>query len=467
MVQPASIQPDPTMTNSPRQGATLAVLIDADNAAPAIVEGLLAEVAKYGVAAVKRIYGDWTRPNLSGWKDRLLAHSIQPIQQFRYTVGKNATDSAMIIDAMDLLYTGRFDGFCIVSSDSDFTRLASRIREQGLTVYGFGERKTPKPFVTACDKFIYSDVLRAAGDGDGDSDADTETEAAPARRRSSQELRQDSRLVRLLQSASQAVSDEDGWSTLGGIGNYIAKQAPEFDSRNYGYGKLSELVAATNLFEVETRNGGNNKTIWVRLKKRRSEGGQPQQPQQQPVPQPSQQSSQQLPQQSSQRTAPARPAPAPQPTHTVAQPVPPVETPAPVVDLDAIDEPAPALSAALEDESAGTASTLISETVDMDADDAPKNRGRRTRRPDVKLSETPWPIDQSVFAAPGSTVLSAQVTQDTAPVAEPAAEAVAEPVTEASAEADAAPAAKPAARKKPAAKKAAPRKRAPAKKASA
>lgn len=463
------------MTNSPRQGATLAVLIDADNAAPAIVEGLLAEVAKYGVAAVKRIYGDWTRPNLSGWKDRLLAHSIQPIQQFRYTVGKNATDSAMIIDAMDLLYTGRFDGFCIVSSDSDFTRLASRIREQGLTVYGFGERKTPKPFVTACDKFIYSDVLRAAGDGDGDSDTDTETEAAPARRRSSQELRQDSRLVRLLQSASQAVSDEDGWSTLGGIGNYIAKQAPEFDSRNYGYGKLSELVAATNLFEVETRNGGNNKTIWVRLKKRRSEGGQPQQPQQQPVPQPSQQSSQQLPQQSSQRTAPARPAPAPQPTHTVAQPVPPVETPAPVVDLDAIDEPAPALSAALEDESAGTASTLISETVDMDADDAPKNRGRRTRRPDVKLSETPWPIDQSVFAAPGSTVLSAQVTQDTAPaaraaanpVAEPAAEAVTEPVTEASAEADAAPAAKPAARKKPAAKKAAPRKRAPAKKASA
>jgi hypothetical protein len=153
------------MTNSPRQGtATLAVLIDADNAAPAIVEGLLAEVAKYGVAAVKRIYGDWTRPNLAGWKERLLSHSIQPIQQFRYTVGKNATDSAMIIDAMDLLYTGRFDGFCIVSSDSDFTRLASRIREQGLTVYGFGERKTPKPFVTACDKFIYSDVLRADAD---------------------------------------------------------------------------------------------------------------------------------------------------------------------------------------------------------------------------------------------------------------------------------------------------------------
>ncbi|QOT76245.1 NYN domain-containing protein [Cupriavidus basilensis] len=259
------------MTISSRQGtATLAVLIDADNAAPAIVEGLLAEVAKYGVAAVKRIYGDWTKPNLAGWKERLLSHSIQPIQQFRYTVGKNATDSAMIIDAMDLLYTGRFDGFCIVSSDSDFTRLASRIREQGLTVYGFGERKTPKPFVTACDKFIFADVLRS--DADADTDTEADGAAAPARKRNSGELRQDSRLVRLLQSASQAVSDEDGWATLGGMGNHIAKQAPEFDSRNYGYGKLSELVAATGLFEVETRNGNNNKTLWVRLKRRSKTG---------------------------------------------------------------------------------------------------------------------------------------------------------------------------------------------------
>ncbi|ESJ25635.1 hypothetical protein B551_0202945, partial [Cupriavidus sp. HPC(L)] len=257
------------MNPNPRQGtATLAVLIDADNAGPGIVEGLLAEVAKYGVAAVKRIYGDWTKPNLSGWKECLLSHSIQPIQQFRYTVGKNATDSAMIIDAMDLLYTGRFDGFCIVSSDSDFTRLASRIREQGLTVYGFGERKTPKPFVTACDKFIYSDLLR------GDVGADEADEAAaPARRRSGGELRQDTRLVRLLQSAAQAVSDEEGWTTLGSMGTHIAKQAPEFDSRNYGYGKLSELVAATGLFEVETRNGGNNKTIWVRLKRRGEQRG--------------------------------------------------------------------------------------------------------------------------------------------------------------------------------------------------
>jgi len=145
-------------TESPQ--SSLAVLIDADNAQPSITEALLSEVAKYGVASVKRIYGDWTTPNLSGWKTYLLEHSIQPIQQFRYTVGKNATDSAMIIDAMDLLFTRRFDGFCLVSSDSDFTRLASRIREEGLLVYGFGQKKTPKAFVSACDKFIFTEVLR-------------------------------------------------------------------------------------------------------------------------------------------------------------------------------------------------------------------------------------------------------------------------------------------------------------------
>ncbi len=155
------------------RGATLALLIDGDNASPKIVAGLLAEVAKYGVAGVRRIYGDWTKPNLGGRKDCLLEHSIQPIQQFAYTTGKNATDGAMIIDAMDLLYTARFDGFCIVSSDSDFARLAARIREQGVTVYGFGERKTPRPFVTACDKFVYFDVLNAPGE---------QTSATPAAR---------------------------------------------------------------------------------------------------------------------------------------------------------------------------------------------------------------------------------------------------------------------------------------------
>lgn len=392
------------MTNSPRQGtATLAVLIDADNAAPAVIEGLLAEVAKYGVAAVKRIYGDWTKPNLSGWKECLLSHSIQPIQQFRYTVGKNATDSAMIIDAMDLLYTERFDGFCLVSSDSDFTRLASRIREQGLTVYGFGERKTPKPFVTACDKFIYSDVLRA--------ETEVDEAAPPPRRRSTGELRQDSRLVRLLQSASQAVSDEDGWSTLGGMGNHIAKQAPEFDSRNYGYGKLSELVVATGLFEVETRNGGNNKTIWVRLKKRgkggqegdgRGVAGQRQPEKQQGQPQPQQ--SQPAPQPENRRSVAqvevvAAPVSVPEPEPAVAT----VEV-APVAP-EAVPEPAPTPEAEPQ-------APVVTDVVpEVPAAPAKKARKRAPRRPDVSLSETPWPIDQSVFAAPGETVVTSQVQE--------------------------------------------------------
>ncbi|MCX4188021.1 NYN domain-containing protein [Methylophaga sp. OBS4] len=238
----------------------LAVLIDADNAQPSIVDDLLAEIANYGVASVKRIYGDWTLPGLKGWKEVLLEHSIQPIQQFAYTKGKNATDSAMIIDAMDLLYTGNFNGFCIVSSDSDFTKLASRIRESGLTVYGFGEQKTPSPFVSACDKFIYTEVLRAKTD-----------ESQAIERKSSTELRQDTKLVSLLRNAIDASSDESGWSQLGPVGSTIAKQAPEFDPRNYGYKKLGELVLATKLFEVEERQIGdsNTKVLYVRDKRRK------------------------------------------------------------------------------------------------------------------------------------------------------------------------------------------------------
>ncbi len=235
----------------------LAVLIDADNARPAIVEGLLAEIAKYGTAHVKRIYGDWTKPDLNSWKEALLRHSIQPIQQFRYTVRKNATDSAMIIDAMDLLYGGRFDGFCIVSSDSDFTRLASRIRESGLTVYGFGEQKTPEPFRTACDKFIYTEVLVQADAG--------EAEAAP-KPRSAKELRSDSRLMNLLRGAIEAASDESGWAGLGPVGSILNKQSPDFDSRNYGYAKLSGLIKGIGLFETEERHIGNGKHIYVRPK---------------------------------------------------------------------------------------------------------------------------------------------------------------------------------------------------------
>ncbi|MEO8810499.1 MAG: NYN domain-containing protein [Rhodanobacter sp.] len=233
----------------------LAVLIDADNARPAIVEGLLAEVAKYGTAHVKRIYGDWTKPDLNGWKEVLLRHSIQPIQQFRYTVGKNATDSAMIIDAMDLLYSARFDGFCIVSSDSDFTRLASRIRESGQTVYGFGEKKTPEPFRTACDKVIYTEVLVQA------------TEAEPSagvRRRSAKELRGDSQLTSLLRNAMEAASDDSGWASLGVVGSIINKQSPDFDSRNYGYAKLSGLINGIGVFETDERQIGNGKHLYVR-----------------------------------------------------------------------------------------------------------------------------------------------------------------------------------------------------------
>ena len=239
----------------------LAVLIDADNAQPRIVDGLLSEIANYGLASVKRIYGDWTTPGLKGWKEVLLQHSIQPIQQFAYTTGKNATDSAMIIDAMDLLYTENFDGFCIVSSDSDFTKLASRIRESGLLVYGFGEKKTPSPFVSACDKFIYTEVLRAKVD-----------ESESIVKKSSKELKQDTKLVNLLCNAVEASSDDSGWAHLAPVGSNIAKQSPDFDSRNYGYSKLGELVIATQLFEIEKRKIGstNSKAMFLRDKRNKS-----------------------------------------------------------------------------------------------------------------------------------------------------------------------------------------------------
>jgi uncharacterized LabA/DUF88 family protein len=243
------------------------VLIDADNAQPSITEGLLAEVAKFGTAHVKRAYGDWTGTNLKGWKEHLLEQSIQPIQQFAYTKGKNSTDAAMVIDAMDLLYSGRFDGFCIVSSDSDFTRLAARLRESGLTVYGFGERKTPKPFVAACDKFIYIENLRFADDG-----ATAGPEAKPARRApaTAAELKADTALVNLLRNAVEAASEDDGWAPLASIGSIITNQRPDFDSRSYGYPKLSDLLKATSVFTIERRSPGDGKqaVVYAREKRR-------------------------------------------------------------------------------------------------------------------------------------------------------------------------------------------------------
>lgn len=233
------------MTHPGDENQSLAVLIDADNASPSIVEGLLAEVAKLGVASVKRIYGDWTTPNLGQWKQVLLEHSLQPVQQFRYTTGKNATDSAMIIDAMDLLYAGHLAGFCLVSSDSDFTRLAARIRESGGRVYGFGQEKTPRAFVSACDRFIYTEVFANQPAGD------VEIALAP---RSSGDLRRDTNLVNLIRGSIQTSSDESGWAHLGAVGNYIGRTANDFDSRNYGYAKLSDLIAAIGLFKLERRN---------------------------------------------------------------------------------------------------------------------------------------------------------------------------------------------------------------------
>lgn len=239
----------------------LAILIDADNAQPAIIEGLITEIAKYGTANVKRIYGDWTGTHLKGWKEVLIQHAIQPMQQFSYTTGKNSTDSALIIDAMDLLYTRQFDGFCIVSSDSDFTRLATRIREAGLVVYGIGEEKTPKAFVSACDKFIFSEVLRAK-----------EGVQQSIKQKNTSELKQDTKLVNLLRTAVEASSDESGWAHLSPVGSNVAKQLPEFDPRNYGYKKLGELVKATQLFDLEERTtkDGQSKAIFVKDKKKKA-----------------------------------------------------------------------------------------------------------------------------------------------------------------------------------------------------
>lgn len=248
------------MPNSDGQ-KRLAVLIDADNTQPAIVSSLLEEIANFGIATVKRIYGDWTGSHLKKWKDELLEHAIQPIQQFAYTRGKNATDSAMIIDAMDLLYTETMDGFCIVSSDSDFTRLSARIREAGLLVYGFGEQKTPKAFVGACDRFIYTEILRRG----------EEKEESISKRPSARELKSDSRLVTLLRNATEDSADETGWANLGTVGQNVANKAPEFDPRNYGYKKLGELIRAVDLFVIDEREsaGSAAKQIYIRDKRRR------------------------------------------------------------------------------------------------------------------------------------------------------------------------------------------------------
>jgi uncharacterized LabA/DUF88 family protein len=243
--------------------AKLAVLIDADNTQPAIIEGLLNEVAKYGIASVKRIYGDWTSSNLRSWKDKLLEYAIQPIQQFSYTTGKNATDSAMIIDAMDILYSERLDGFCIVSSDSDFTRLAARLRESGRTVYGFGEKKTPRAFVSVCDKFVYTEILKDAQEEDEDS--------RPSSVKPKKEFKVDRKLLKLLHDAVDDSAEESGWAYLGGVGQKISNRATDFDPRNYGFKKLGDMFRAIPQFEVEERPRPNSSSrqLYIRWKKKR------------------------------------------------------------------------------------------------------------------------------------------------------------------------------------------------------
>src|SRR5687768_877285 len=229
----------------------LAVLIDAENAQASVIGDLLREVARYGTATIKRAYGDWTTPNLNSWKEVFHSLAIQPMQQFRYTLGKNATDSALIIDAMDLLHGGRVDGFCLVSSDSDFTRLATRVREAGLSVYGFGEKKTPRAFVAACDKFIYSEILRAPV-------------AKPAPIEAPQEP-----LKPLLVAAIAGAAKEDGWAPLSNVGSLVAKNNPSFDPRNYGCEKLGELVRLQSYLKVKkvpATDGSPNAHIYVRIK---------------------------------------------------------------------------------------------------------------------------------------------------------------------------------------------------------
>ena len=262
----------------------LAVLIDADNAPRSALGDVMAEVAVYGTPTIKRIYGDWTTPNLASWKPLLLENAITPVQQYGYTTGKNSTDSAMIIDAMDILYTGQVDGFVLVSSDSDFTRLAIRLREAGKKVYGMGEKKTPNPFIVACDKFVYIEVIRSAAQQERAEEAAREEPKEPpkparraARKKGAEaapppapEAEPPSRvpkeIITLLADSVEMLADEDGYAPLGEVANLLVRKKRDFDPRNFGFSKLSKLVKALPRFEVDVRQGGqsNMKQFFVR-----------------------------------------------------------------------------------------------------------------------------------------------------------------------------------------------------------
>ena len=240
--------------------SNLAVLIDGDNIPSAHVKEMMEEIAKYGNPTIKRIYGDWTNPHLSKWKNLLLQNAITPIQQYAYTTGKNATDSAMIIDAMDILYSEKVNGFCLVSSDSDFTKLATRLREAGMQVIGIGEKKTPTPFIVACDKFIYIEILRKQSPKKEDVNAKGKIEE------NVDEIT--SKVIKLLSATITDSSDEDGWAFLGDVGSLIQKKQPNFDSRNYGFEKLTPLIKSIGSFEIEHRENpkSKNKLVFVKNK---------------------------------------------------------------------------------------------------------------------------------------------------------------------------------------------------------
>jgi Fe-S-cluster formation regulator IscX/YfhJ len=254
------------------QDLRLAVLIDADNVPYSNVKGMFEEIAKYGTPTFKRIYADWTKPTVAGWKGVLLENAITPIQQYSYSTGKNATDSAMIIDAMDILYSGKVDGFCIVSSDSDFTRLATRLREAGMKVIGIGEKKTLTPFITACDKFIYIEILGGAKSkkkAEKTGKAKDEKGAQGPEQESGETLSKvDSRLIKLISHSINDLADENGWAYLGDLGNLILKKQPDFDPRNYGFSKMLPLIKSINSFEVDERDTGksNIKHVFVKNK---------------------------------------------------------------------------------------------------------------------------------------------------------------------------------------------------------
>tara|TARA_R110002111_G_scaffold23424_3_gene52717 strand:- start:240 stop:968 length:729 start_codon:yes stop_codon:yes gene_type:complete len=231
-----------------QEARKIALLIDCDNVSHTAIEGVLEELAKHGTVNVRHAHGDWKSPSLSGWADKLHPHAIRPMQQFAYTKGKNATDSAMIIDAMDLLYSGNIDAFALMTSDSDFTPLVLRILESGFPVYGFGEKKTPLPFVDSCSPFIYIENLVASAEDD-------EGKSANPARNSKSKLRQDTALVRLLRTAVEQTSGDDGWAHMGQVASYISNNNSSFSSINYGYKKISDLVKATDLFKIEMRNG--------------------------------------------------------------------------------------------------------------------------------------------------------------------------------------------------------------------